>query len=119
VYWTNILADYDDNRDQINKLVVSEATRNQASLILSQEQTKQLLQESNRAYNTQVNDILLTALGLTLSEVTGIHTNYIVLEGHGREEIDGRIDITRTVGWFTTMYPVRLEVSEELGNSIK
>src|SRR5690606_35148625 len=43
----------------------------------------------------------------------------IVLEGHGREEIDGRIDITRTVGWFTTMYPVRLEVSEELGNSIK
>ena len=36
-----------------------------------------------------------------------------------REEIDRNIDITRTVGWFTTMYPVRLEVSEELDSSIK
>ena len=66
----NILADYHDNRDQFNKLVVSEDTRNHANLTLSREQTKQLLQESNRAYNTQVNDILLTALELTLFEIT-------------------------------------------------
>jgi amino acid adenylation domain-containing protein/non-ribosomal peptide synthase protein (TIGR01720 family) len=119
VYWTNILFDYDSNNNQLNKLVVSEMTRNYSSLQLSQEQTKQLLQESNRAYNTQVNDILLTALGLTIAEVTNSIVNHIVLEGHGREEIDKSIDISRTLGWFTTMFPVRLEVKAELSASIK
>ena len=32
------------------------------------------------------------------------------LEGHGREELGEEVDVSRTVGWFTTMYPVRLEI---------
>ena len=51
--------------------------------------------------------------------MTNNKVNHIVLEGHGREEIDNTIDITRTLGWFTTMYPVRLEIREELDDSIK
>ncbi|NDE18828.1 MAG: hypothetical protein EB000_00060, partial [Alphaproteobacteria bacterium] len=69
-------------------LVVSEDTQNVANVALSKEQTKQLLRESNKAYHTQANDILLTALGYALFEVTGSRVNHIVLEGHGREEID-------------------------------
>ncbi|NDA90910.1 MAG: gramicidin biosynthesis protein, partial [Alphaproteobacteria bacterium] len=115
-YWENILVDC--NQKGLEELVVGQDTV-YASLELDQEKTKELLQQSNRAYNTQVNDLLLTALGYALSEVSGNRTNHIVLEGHGREEIDSTIDITRTVGWFTTMYPVRLEIREELDFSIK
>ncbi|MDD9337855.1 MAG: amino acid adenylation domain-containing protein [Rickettsiaceae bacterium] len=118
-YWSNILSDYDSNNNHLNKLIASEDTYSYASLQLNKEQTGKLLRDSNRAYNTQVNDILLTALGYSLAEITDNKINYIVLEGHGREEIDSNIDITRTVGWFTTIYPIRLEISEELGNSLK
>ncbi|GAB7051365.1 hypothetical protein JCM9534A_64910 [Catenuloplanes indicus JCM 9534] len=55
-----------------------------------------------------VNDVLLAALGLALREWTGDET-VIDLEGHGREQqIVPGADLTRTVGWFTTVYPVRL-----------
>jgi len=118
-YWASVLADCGRNKERVNKLVLSEDTKNHASLELSKQQTQRLLQQSNKAYNTQINDLLLTALGYALSEVTGNNVTHIVLEGHGREEIDNSIDVTRAVGWFTTMYPVRLEVDKDLGNSIK
>ena len=57
-YWRNVLFDYDSNNsDQLGNLVVSEDTKNYASFGISTERTKQLLQQSNRAYNTQINDI--------------------------------------------------------------
>ncbi|HXQ72674.1 MAG TPA: amino acid adenylation domain-containing protein [Pyrinomonadaceae bacterium] len=78
---------------------------------LSEEQTRQLLQEVNGAYNTQINDVLLTALGQTVSEWSGSAAVLVELEGHGREEEEiGEVDVTRTVGWFTSSYPALLEV---------
>jgi len=112
-YWYNVLADYDDMSNKpLDNLKVRDDTRNCTNIELGKELTQKLLKESNKAYNTQINDLLLTALGYTLYEITGNKVNHIVLEGHGREEIDSNIDITRTIGWFTTMYPVRLEVNE-------
>ncbi len=70
--------------------------KNEASLSLSEKQTKQLIRESNRAYHTQINDILLTALGHALFDITHKPVNHIVLEGHGREELDASIDVSRT-----------------------
>jgi hypothetical protein len=54
----------------------------------------------------------LSALSLSLNQIIGSDVNHITLEGHGREEgISNKpVDISRTVGWFTSMYPVRLEV---------
>ena len=116
-YWHNLLNGYEANK--FSELITNENAKNYASLDLTQEKTQFLLRESNRAYNTEVNDILLTALGYALSEIANNKINYIVLEGHGREEIDNSIDLTRTVGWFTTMYPVKLEVKDDIGSSIK
>jgi amino acid adenylation domain-containing protein/non-ribosomal peptide synthase protein (TIGR01720 family) len=118
-YWVNALSDYDDINNLLPNMVGGKSTSNYANFNLSKEQTKNLLQGANRAYNTQTNDILLTALGYTLHEVTNNKINHIVLEGHGREEIDDSVDVSRALGWFTTMYPVRLELSTELGSSIK
>jgi amino acid adenylation domain-containing protein/non-ribosomal peptide synthase protein (TIGR01720 family) len=74
-------------------------------------QTKRLLQEAPRAYHTEINDILLCALALTLSEWN--HTSKVVigLEGHGREPVAAAIDTSRTVGWFTSLYPLKLDIT--------
>ncbi|WP_239645173.1 condensation domain-containing protein, partial [Paenibacillus polymyxa] len=71
------------------------------SVAWSEQETRLLLQESHRAYNTEVNDLLLTALGTALYNWSGQERVLVNLEGHGREAIVPDIDITRTVGWFT------------------
>lgn len=116
-YWTSILADADNTR--FDHFIGDEDIKNVDGFELDREETRKLLRESHYSYHTQINDILLSALSYTLFELTGGKVNHIILEGHGREEIDSHLDITNTVGWFTTMYPVRLEVNDGLGNTIK
>jgi amino acid adenylation domain-containing protein/non-ribosomal peptide synthase protein (TIGR01720 family) len=72
--------------------------------------TQALLQEVPAAYHTQIQDVLLTALGAALGEWSGHRQVRVDVEGHGRhqEVVDARLDLTRTVGWFTTVSPVRL-----------
>jgi non-ribosomal peptide synthase protein (TIGR01720 family) len=70
--------------------------------------TDALLHEVPDVYRTQVNDVLLAALGRVLGDRDG--RAMITLEGHGREEIVDGVDLTRTVGWFTSQFPVALEV---------
>jgi len=85
----------------------------QVSTFLSIEQTRALLQEVPQAYNTQINDVLLTALVQTFARWTGERSLLIDLEGHGREQLFEDIDISRTVGWFTAIFPVLLTLGED------
>ena len=78
-------------------------------------ETAALLSEVPAVYRTQINEVLLTALVETLRRWTGERRVLVELEGHGREDIGAGVDVTRTVGWFTTVYPVLLEVEEEAG----
>ncbi|WP_375511201.1 amino acid adenylation domain-containing protein [uncultured Nostoc sp.] len=82
----------------------------QVSVKLSVEETHALLLSVNEAYNTQINHILLSALVVSLAEWTGNSTVVIDLEGHGREEIFEDVDLSRTVGWFTSLFPVLLQL---------
>ena len=81
------------------------------SLALTEEETDALLRRVPEAYRTQINDVLLSAVALALTRWTGAESALVDLEGHGREEIFDDVDLTRTVGWFTTVFPVRLVVS--------
>ncbi|WP_431236964.1 amino acid adenylation domain-containing protein [Mycolicibacterium aichiense] len=75
--------------------------------------TRMLLGEVPMAFHAGINDILLIAFGLALAEFLGTGAAPIVIdaEGHGRdEELAPDIDLSRTVGWFTTKYPVSLAV---------
>ena len=81
------------------------------SLRLSSRHTQQLLQQAPAVYRTQVNDLLLTALTRTLCHWTKESSVLVQLEGHGREELFKDIDLTRTVGWLTSAYPLRLTPS--------
>ncbi|MCP4219802.1 MAG: amino acid adenylation domain-containing protein, partial [bacterium] len=80
------------------------------SVKLDDDKTKLLLTKANWAYNTEINDILLTALGLAVNHCRRIDIIRINLEGHGRENISPDVDVSRTVGWFTSQYPVILDM---------
>ncbi|QJI45129.1 non-ribosomal peptide synthase/polyketide synthase [Pseudomonas sp. ADAK2] len=119
-YWQACLSDVSTelpckrlDAGQQNRLVVNVQTR------LNQDLTRQLLQEAPAAYRTQVNDLLLTALARVIGRWTGQASTLIQLEGHGREELFDGVDLTRTVGWFTSLFPVRLTPSDTAGDSIK
>lgn len=67
-----------------------------------------LLLKAPSTFKTQINDVLLAALMMALNRWTGQDSARITLEGHGREELFEDIDISRTIGWFTSGFPVVL-----------
>ncbi|MCP4151600.1 MAG: amino acid adenylation domain-containing protein [bacterium] len=81
------------------------------ALSLSEEYTMKLLKETNHAYNTEINDILLTGLAMALKDWTGKDNALLDIEGHGREDIIEDIVTTRTVGWFTSLFPLVLHTA--------
>jgi iturin family lipopeptide synthetase B len=91
------------------------------SLHLGEEETSRLLTKVNEAFKTEINDILLMALGLGIKKTFGQDRVLVALEGHGREEILENIDISGTVGWFTSVHPVLMGISyaDDLGHQVK
>ncbi|CAG9164010.1 non-ribosomal peptide synthase/polyketide synthase [Cupriavidus pampae] len=94
------------------------ATRRSVTLQLDRASTEALLRQAPAAYRTQINDILLTALGRALCAWTGQSSVLVDVEGHGREDLD-HLDISRTVGWFTSLYPVALQPVGEIGHALR
>ncbi|MBL4607769.1 MAG: amino acid adenylation domain-containing protein, partial [Pseudomonadales bacterium] len=104
---------------------LAEHTQSQ-TFLLDANRTEQLLRQVPKAFQTEISDLLLTALIETLDEIhheqgqnTGAHL--IALEGHGREFLGEQYDTSRTVGWFTTLYPVLLHSKggNDWGDKIK
>lgn len=82
---------------------------------LEAEQTRALLHDVPPVYHTRINDLLMTALAIAYKRWSGLSRLLISLEGHGREEVFENLDLTRTVGWFTTLFPVLLDLGDALG----
>jgi non-ribosomal peptide synthase protein (TIGR01720 family) len=97
------------------------ASASTVSVSLDSQDTHALLREVPKAYHTQIHEVLLTALALAGARWTGESTMLIDLEGHGREEIFDDVDLSRTVGWFTAVFPLLLSVagSEGPGEALK
>ncbi len=79
------------------------------------ETTARLLKQAPAAYRTQVNDLLLTALARALGRDGEL---LVELEGHGREALGGDADLSRTVGWFASHFPLRLCAGGALPDAI-
>jgi non-ribosomal peptide synthase protein (TIGR01720 family) len=86
------------------------ASMKQVQVSLSAEETQALLTNVPSAYQTQINEVLLAALASTHQRWSGEPRLLVEVEGHGREGELLEADLSRTVGWFTTIYPVMLEV---------
>ncbi|QQP77975.1 amino acid adenylation domain-containing protein [Bacillus sp. TK-2] len=121
-YWTSISKEnvqFIPKKKEITKNNFENSST--VSITLDKELTTSLLRNTNRAYNTEINDILLTALAVGTRELTGKYKLKVNMEGHGREDVIENFEINRTVGWFTTMYPVLLDIGNEneLSTNIK
>ncbi|HIP71159.1 MAG TPA: amino acid adenylation domain-containing protein, partial [Anaerolineae bacterium] len=97
-----------------------EGTAQNVTVSLTAAETTALLREAPEAYRTEINDLLLTALAQAFIHWTRQPGLRLHLEGHGREDLFADVDLSRTVGWFTALYPVELtlESVEKPGETI-
>ncbi len=90
----------------------TEATMVELTVGLDEAETRALLEAVPEAYRTRIDEVLLCALALALGRWTGAGVVAVDVEGHGREALDGEeVDLSRTVGWFTNVFPVVLELA--------
>ena len=82
------------------------------TIIFDRDITYDLLNKCEESYNTEINDLLLLALTLALTECGEPGKIGFNLKGQGREEAVRGVDVTRTVGWLTSLFPVVLTLPE-------
>ena len=92
-----------------------EASAQTVTVSLGAEDTEHLLRDVPGVYRTQINDVLLSAFVEAHAGWTGDAAALVDLEGHGREELFDDVDVTRTVGWFTSIFPVVLARGDARG----
>lgn len=78
------------------------------SFTLSDGYTELLQTKANRAFGSETRHLLLAALGQAAREIWDCEKLQLMMEGHGREEIIEGLNTSRTIGWFTNLYPVAL-----------
>jgi amino acid adenylation domain-containing protein/non-ribosomal peptide synthase protein (TIGR01720 family) len=111
-YWLNLPSFEMNIPDRRAVEKNEEAYSETLSVHLSPEATESLIHEFPKQRHVQPHALLLAALAETLHQWTGDHRVGIELEGHGREELVSDADLTRTVGWFTSFFPLWLDLSE-------
>ena len=89
-----------------------------SSVQLNEKLTDDIVRNSLASYNLRVNDVMLSILALAVRYATSHSTFSVFLEGHGREPIDRNVFIDRTVGWFTSQYPVVLTTDGDIRNTL-
>lgn len=112
-YWNNILQskptilprDYEKGEN-------TESSAENITVFLTSDETETLLHKTLQSFRVKINDVLILALTDALSKWTSENEFSIWLEGHGREEIFKNTDISRTVGWFTSIFPTFLKLPE-------
>lgn len=89
----------------------TEGNKKTIEVWLEQDTTTSLLREVPKYFETKVNEVILAATALSLKEFSGDRNIRIDIESHGREPFKESIDLSRTIGWFTSVYPVMLNGS--------
>ncbi|WOX15494.1 non-ribosomal peptide synthetase [Streptomyces sp. N50] len=118
-YWKNVGGLRQVPRDGDTEAPNIAGDLSTVSAHLNSADTDTLLQQVPAMYRTQINDVLLAALGRVLARWAGAPPA-VNLEGHGREELFDDVELSRTVGWFTTIYPVPLDVPDgDWGTALK
>ena len=121
-YWSLIKAELENGKiegafgDDVN--ASKEKTVIRTNVVFSEEMTKKLQTKAHSAFGTKIDEIILSGLSQALGRLVKQKFVGIMLEGHGREELDSRIEVDRTVGWFTTLYPIILICCEDIRKNV-
>jgi len=124
-YWNPILKqefqqipyDFNKSNNSIGKVEDVQS----CSIQINEHYSKLLDNKVHSAFHTNINDILLTALGISVNRYFKLSSVPVMLESHGRVKLDKTINTNRTVGWFTSEFPVLLETdcNHDHANQIK
>jgi amino acid adenylation domain-containing protein/non-ribosomal peptide synthase protein (TIGR01720 family) len=111
-FWERVATSYGprlpvDRADGDNTI----ASMRLARYFLDAGETRALVHELPGVYGTTAHEALLAALARAFARFGGSPRLAVDLEAHGREEEIGGVDVSRTVGWFTSLYPVVLDVT--------
>ena len=120
-YWTKVkeqVSDYGIVYDMEESKVHAEHSMKELHFTIDEEVTTLLTHEALKAFHTEVEDMLLSALGLATGALTGQEKLAVCMEGHGRETLEEKINIDRTVGWFTASYYAILDCCQDIPSSI-
>jgi iturin family lipopeptide synthetase C len=120
-YWSNLTEENAPSlpRDYVEGLNIFKDHKKE-SFSLGKEYTGKLIGNIHNSFGTQINDLLLVALLIAVNDQFGHTKVQLDLEGHGRENIGEGINVSRTIGWFTSIFPVLLSrPSENLNEVIK
>ncbi|MFD2726452.1 non-ribosomal peptide synthetase [Hyunsoonleella rubra] len=103
-----------------NKLPVHQKDVSSIDFNIEEGLTQNLMELANKAFNTKTDELLLTALVDTLARYCKTDSLTLALERHGREATDASMDLSNTVGWFTSFFPKRLDldVNDDIGSKI-
>ncbi len=72
--------------------------------------TESLLRDLPSAFGCRASDVLVFSLCRSLGDWARGEVTLLSLEGHGREEIFEDVDLSRTIGWFTTLHPAVIDL---------
>jgi amino acid adenylation domain-containing protein/non-ribosomal peptide synthase protein (TIGR01720 family) len=114
-YWQRLLKSVQQKPYQKS---VEHVGRNRFKINFSKDITAYLTGGAQIFYDTQINELLLVSLSRAYQQWQNEKELIVQLEGHGREELNGRLNITRTVGWFTSRFPINLEYLEDMNKHI-
>ncbi|MBD1379486.1 non-ribosomal peptide synthetase [Metabacillus arenae] len=93
-------------------LVNTEESLKKMTVSFSKEETASLLNRVNRTMDAKIQEILIAALVLVIKKWSNNHHIKIDIEGHGREEVRKGLNLSRTIGWFTTLFPFSIKLQE-------
>jgi len=106
----HIPVDFNRATDQVHRDGGTVDQSDVVTVSLTSDETRRLLEEVPRAYRAQMNGVLLAALAQAFHAWMGDASLLVDLEGHGREDLFDDVDLSRTVGWFTSVFPVHLHL---------
>ncbi|HAT8623630.1 TPA: hypothetical protein JA993_16090, partial [Legionella pneumophila] len=110
-YWKSITPARPLTKENSQNLFLKREESTLYQFELSENETDSFLEAIPYKSSSQINELLLTALALTLEDWTGRSENRIHLESHGRSEyLNNDVDVSRTMGWFTALFPFSLKI---------
>ena len=118
-YWVKEISDYTIEKQKLKETITKLNTVTVEKIDLCETLKKTFLSECNLAFNTDVNDLFLAAIGYTLFEITGSTSDYITIKSNGRYDMSNKINFTRTVGCLTYLYPFKIEIQKHIIETIK
>lgn len=111
-YWQQVLQKQEEEViPKVNNQDLIYKNSKNIDFCLSRSISEKLITKANQAFNTKVLDLLLTALCAAVNETYFKQKISVLLEGHGRNFLADNLSLDRTVGWFTSLYPIKLDSS--------